>query len=224
LPEPDLSWTELSKILTAFGAILWPAAILYALYLVRESLPEAVRRLSGFEVVGVKLAMSDSKQAMLNAFELAEKNRKWSAQATDAEKERALNKAKSRLGVYDGAEILWVDDLPSNNRNESRMLRNFGAHIAFACSTNEALEAIKTGKDEGKPFDLVISDISRPPDNEAGLTMLKAFRAKGIALPFIFYIGQTPEDGVPEGAFGVINRPDLLLTMVGDALARWGRG
>jgi CheY-like chemotaxis protein len=104
------------------------------------------------------------------------------------------------------------------------MLRNFGAHIAFACSTNEALEAIKTGKDEGKPFDLVISDISCPPDNEAGLTMLKAFRAKGIALPFIFYIGQTPEDGVPGGAFGVINRPDLLLTMVGDALARWGRG
>jgi CheY-like chemotaxis protein len=219
-----LSWTELAKILTAIGAIAWPAAILYALYLLRESLPETMRRLSGFEVVGVKLAMTDSRQAMLNAFDLAEKNRKWSAQATDAEKERALNKAKSRLKVYDGSEILWIDDLPSNNRNESRMLRNFGAHIAFACSTEEALAAIKSGYDEAKPFDLVISDIARPPDDKAGLKTLETFRAKGIALPFIFYIGQTPEDGVPQGAFGVVNRPDLLLTMVGDALARWGRG
>jgi len=219
-----LSWAELAKILTAVAAVAWPAVILYVIYLLRESLPDAVGRLSGLEVVGVKLAMADSKQAMFNAFELAEKNRKWSAQATDAEKERALNKAKSRLKVYDGAEILWVDDLPSNNRNESRMLRNFGAHIAFACSTKEALDAIKTGNNEGKPFDLVVSDIARPPDDKAGLKMLEGFRAKGIALPFIFYIGQTPEDGVPQGAFGVTNRPDLLLTMVGDALARWGRG
>jgi CheY-like chemotaxis protein len=219
-----LSWAELAKILTAIGAIAWPAAILYALYLVRDSLPEAVRRLSGVEVVGLKLAMADSEQAMKNAFELAEKNKKWTAQATDAEKERALYKAKSRVKVYQGAEILWVDDLPSNNRNESRMLRNFGSHITFACSTDEALAAIRAGNEEGKPFDLVISDIARPPDNRAGLKTLEAFRAKGILLPFIFYIGQTPEDGVPEGAFGVTNRPDLLLTMVGDALARWGRG
>jgi CheY-like chemotaxis protein len=219
-----LSWEELAKILTAAAAVAWPAVLLYVIFLLRESLPDAVRRLSGFEVVGVKLAMSDSKQAMLNAFELAEKNRKWSAQATEAEKERALNKAKSRLKVYDGAEILWIDDLPSNNRNESRMLRNFGAHITFACSTEEALAAIKTGYDECKPFDLVISDIARPPEPAAGLETLKTFRQRGILLPFVFYIGQTPEDPAPEGAFGVINRPDLLLTTVGDALARWGRG
>jgi hypothetical protein len=37
--------------------------------------------------------------------------------------------------LFEGAEILWVDDRPSNNRNEARMLRSFGALITFAATT-----------------------------------------------------------------------------------------
>jgi hypothetical protein len=55
--------------------------------------------------------------------------------------------------------------------------------------------------------------------------MLTTFRDAGIALPVIFYIGNLkPDAGVPAGAFGVTNRPDVLLTLVGEALARMGRG
>ena len=128
----------------------------------------------------------------------------------------------------EGAEILWIDDRPSNNRNESRMLRSFGALITFACTTEEALGAIRDANEELRPFDLVVSDISRdiPTLNErAGIDMLTTFRSEGIVLPVIFYIGNLkPSAGVPAGAFGVTNRPDVLLTMAGEALTRMGRG
>jgi CheY-like chemotaxis protein len=118
-----------------------------------------------------------------------------------------------------------VDDRPSNNRNESRMLRSFGALVTFACTTDEARDAIKDANSQVRPFHLILSDISRdlppPPNPRAGLDMLATFRAAGIALPVIFYVGQSKLGaGTPEGAFGVTNRPDLLLTLVGDALER----
>jgi len=95
--------------------------------------------------------------------------------------------------VYEGAEILWVDDRPSNNRNESRMLRSFGAIITFACTTDEARDAIAAAKVEARPFDLLLSDISRdlplPPNPMAGLDMLAAFRKEGIDTPLVFYVG-----------------------------------
>ena len=133
-----------------------------------------------------------------------------------------------RRHVYEGAEILWVDDRPSNNRNESRMLRSFGALITFAATTDEAQEALKVASSQVRPFHIILSDISRdlppPPDTGAGLKMLATFRAQGISLPLIFYVGQPkPGAATPDGAFGITNRPDVLLTLVGDALAQ-GRG
>ena len=63
-----------------------------------------------------------------------------------------MDLATKRRRVYEGAEILWVDDRPSNNRNESWMLRSFGALITFACTTDEALGAIRDANTESRPF------------------------------------------------------------------------
>ena len=108
------------------------------------------------------------------------------------------------------------------------MLRSFGALITFACATDEALGAIRDANTELRPFDLVLSDISRdiPALNDrAGIDMLATFRSEGIVLPVILYVGNPkPGAAVPAGAFGITNRPDVLLTMVGEALTRMGRG
>jgi hypothetical protein len=54
--------------------------------------------------------------------------------------------------------------------------------------------------------------------------MLAAFRGEGIAMPIIFYVGSLkPDAGMPPGAFGITQRPDVLLTLVGDALERTRR-
>ena len=137
-----------------------------------------------------------------------------------ADRKAALDRANANRAVFEGAEILWVDDRPSNNRNEARMLRSFGALVTFAATTEEALHALRTGAEQHHPFDVILSDISAP-DTTAGLTMLPGLRAAGFHQPVIYYIGRPSADaGVPAGAFGVTNRPDQLLQLTIDALSR----
>ena len=219
----------IAKALGGVALLVWTGLAFYIVWLLRASLTGVVNRLTGFEAWGVKFALSGGEEAMASAFEIADKKPKWTAAATEEERQKALEKAKARRKVYEGAEILWVDDNPSNNRNESRMLLSFGAVITFACTTNEAREAIKAADSEARPFHLLLSDISRdsppPPNARAGLEMLEKFREEGITLPVIFYIGTPkPDAGTPAGAFGITHRPDVLLTLVGDALGRVRRG
>jgi CheY-like chemotaxis protein len=126
--------------------------------------------------------------------------------------------------LFEGAEILWVDDRPSNNRNEARMLRSFGALITFAATTEEALHALRAGVEQHQPFEIILSDISRDltaPDPTGGLAMLSRVRDAGFHQPVIFYVGRpNPNAGVPAGAFGITHRPDQLLQLTIDALSR----
>jgi CheY-like chemotaxis protein len=214
-----------AKVLTGLVSLLWTGLAFYVIWLLRASLTGVVNRLTGFEGWGMKFALSGGEKALAAAFEIAAKNPKWTAKVSEEDRQRALQKAKENRKVFEGAEILWVDDRPSNNRNESRMLRSFGTLITFACTTEEALEVIKDANSQAQPFDVVLSDISRqmppPPDARGGLEMLAKFRAEGISLPVIFYVGEIlPGAGTPAGAFGITHRPDVLLTLVGDALGR----
>ena len=223
-----MSWTGIAKALGGVASVAWAGLAIYLVWLLRNSLVQALDRVSGLEAWGVKFALTGGREAMSDAIAMAEKNKRWPVEGTDQERQRALDRADKRRRVYEGAEILWVDDRPSNNRNESRMLRSFGALITFACATDEALGAIRDANTESRPFDLVLSDISRdiPALNDrAGIDMLATFRSEGIVLPVILYVGNLkPGAAVPAGAFGITNRPDVLLTMVGEALTRMGRG
>jgi CheY-like chemotaxis protein len=223
-----MPWTGIAKVLGALASVGWAALAGYVVWLLRGSLAQALTRVSGVEAWGVKFALTGGREGMSDAIAMAQKNQRWPVEGTDQERQRALDRADRRRRVYEGAEILWVDDRPSNNRNESRMLRSFGVLITFACTTDEALGAIRDANTESRPFDLVLSDISRDiptPNERAGIDMLAAFRNEGIVLPVILYIGNlNPGAGVPAGAFGVTNRPDVLLTLVGEALTRMGRG
>jgi CheY-like chemotaxis protein len=220
-----LTGKDIADALGGVSSLVWTALACYLVWLLRAPLKGAVNRLTGVEGWGVKFDLAGGAQAMAEAFEIAAKNPHWTTEATELDRQKALDEAKKRREVFQGAEILWVDDRPSNNRNESRMLRSFGAIITFACTTEEAVDAIATANTEAKPFHIVLSDISRdlppPPNDRAGLDMLSTFRDRGIVLPLVFYVGvPKPGAGVPIGAFGITNRPDILLTLVGDALAR----
>jgi CheY-like chemotaxis protein len=158
------------------------------------------------------------------AVELAQKHPDWPVEVPAADRKAALDRANTHRSLFEGAEVLWVDDRPSNNRNEARMLRSFGALITFSATTEEALHALGTAVDQHQPFDVVLSDINRAlptQDPTAGLSMLARLRDSGFSQPVIFYVGSLrPEAGVPPGAFGLTNRPDQLLQLVIDALSR----
>ncbi len=214
---------EIAHIIGAVTTLLWVLLAAFVIWLLRQPLMAAVGRLATFEAFGVKLALSGGA-AMDAAIELAQKNPNWPVEVPAADRKAALDRANANRSVFEGAEILWVDDRPSNNRNEARMLRSFGALITFAATTEEALRALRTSTDQHQPFDLIISDIGRDlpaPDPTAGLTMLPRLREAGFHQPVIFYVGRPePGAGVPAGAFGLTNRPDQLLQLVIDALSR----
>jgi CheY-like chemotaxis protein len=214
---------EIAHIIGAITTLLWVLLVAGVLWLLRQPLTAAVGRLATVEAFGVKFALSGGA-AMDAAIALAQKNPDWPVEVSAADRKAALDRANAHRSVFEGAEILWVDDRPSNNRNEARMLRSFGALVTFAATTDEALRALRTGDQQHQAFDIILSDISRDlPQAEptAGLTMLPRLREAGFHQPIIFYVGRPePGGGVPAGAFGLTNRPDQLLQLVIDALSR----
>jgi len=214
---------QITQVIGAAPALIAALVLLYVVVRLRDTLPAIAARLTDVEAFGLKLSLSGG-QAMSAAVEMARKNPHWEGEAPVADQHRALARAMRERKLLDGAEILWVDDCPSNNRNESRMLRSFGAIITCACTTEEALGALRDGDEQKQPFHMIISDIDRDyptPNPRAGLDMLPRLAAAGRREPVFFYVGRLNSNaGVPPGAFGITDRPDELLNLTLDALAR----
>jgi CheY-like chemotaxis protein len=117
------------------------------------------------------------------------------------------------------ATVLWVDDRPSNNIHEREALEALGVTFVVTTSTDEALQKLRS-----QSFDVIISDMVRPPDSEAGYTLLDMLRKSGDQTPFIIYAGSRAPAHRAEarrrGAIGCTNRPNELFEMVLDALTR----
>jgi CheY-like chemotaxis protein len=128
----------------------------------------------------------------------------------------SIRRARIVARFLDGAKILWVDDHPGNNLNEVRVLEEFGIRIDHVRSTTEALNRLL-----GRSFDLILSDIDRDGNNNAGTEFLSALRTSGCPIPLVFYVGKVdPTRGVPAGAFGIAHQPEPLIHLVLDALER----
>jgi len=94
-----------------------------------------------------------------------------------------------------------------------------GVNFVLSTSTEDALE-----KSNHRTFDAIISDMGRPPDPQAGYTLLDKLRANGDRTPFIIYAGSRTaehrEEAKRHGALGCTNRPDELFELVLCALGR----
>lgn len=106
--------------------------------------------------------------------------------------ERALLEPVQRL-IDQPAQrrILWVDDHPDHNRFETASLAKLQIEVVSATSTDAALAALEGARSDGEPFDLIISDWSRPWEGrEAGLKLLRRMRNAGHAQPVVYYHGE----------------------------------
>ena len=111
-----MSWTGIAKALGGVASLAWVGLAIYAVVLLRTSLVSAFDRLTGVEAWGVKFALVGGKEALDDALAMAQKNKRRPVDVSEEDSERALARAEKRRRVYEGAEILWVDDRPSNNR------------------------------------------------------------------------------------------------------------
>lgn len=115
------------------------------------------------------------------------------------------------------ATVLWVDDRPTNNNYEQQALHAFGIRITNSLSTEDALKRLSQTK-----YDVIISDMGRPPDKQAGYTLLRKIKERQIDIPFIIYAGSRAPEHIAEalgkGAVGTTNIPTELFEMVINAI------
>jgi len=77
-----------------------------------------------------------------------------------------------------GSSLIWVDDRPQNNVYERKSLEALGIRVTISESTEDALEKVQSNR-----YDAIISDMGRPPDSQAGYTLLAELRKRKIDTP-----------------------------------------
>ena len=228
-----MSVDEIAKILEAItkllGVIIWPALLALILLRFGNELGELVRNTTGLTAKGPGFEFTLARARVEAAAALAAATVKSEAEkpgdktalvklsdtaevakAVDAVTPTTLQRARR-------ATVLWVDDNPSNNIFERQALEALGATFVLSTSTDDALAVLKR-----RSFDLIVSDMGRPPDGRAGYTLLEKLRSLGDRTPFIIYSSsrtlEQQDEARRRGALGSTNRPDELFGLVLSAL------
>lgn len=89
----------------------------------------------------------------------------------DIQKDVAGGKKPKGKKIFVRRRVLWVDDYPSNNEAIIDLYRAEGVEFDLALNTAQALELL--GK---KEYDLIISDIGRGSEKDAGIRMLREIK------------------------------------------------
>lgn len=218
----------LDSVAKLLSTLIWPGLILFVIVRYSESIGAFFDTLSEFSFKGAGFEASlQRKQAEATRALVAAAVARPEPGATPETTAKEIAAAKTAVEAVTPrtfrrarhAKVLWVDDRPSNNINERRALEAFGVDFTICTSTADALSEM-----EHQKFDVIISDMGRPPDSQAGYTLLDKIRSAGYTTPYVIYAGSRAPEHVAEarrrGALGCTNRPDELFEYVLTAIAR----
>lgn len=219
----------LDVIAKLLGVLVWPGLLLFVLVRFGPSFKEFFASLGEFTLKGGGLEASAKRKqaeatAALTAATAARPGVAQTPEAVATEAKAAANvvadfSAPRLLRKAGRSIVLWVDDHPENQTFERQALQALGIRVIQAPSTETALQILSSQK-----FDVIISDMSRPPDNRAGYTLLDALRQRGDDTPFIIYSSsgsmEHKQEARARGAFGSTNRVTELYEYVLSAIAR----
>jgi CheY-like chemotaxis protein len=108
--------------------------------------------------------------------------------------------------------VLWVDDHPDYNLHETIALEELGLFVTKATATHAAEVYLQSLR-----FDLVITDLGRGDDPDAGLELLKKVQLTQESIPVIVYTLAASEKRtalVQAGARAVVDTPSELIAAV----------
>jgi CheY-like chemotaxis protein len=219
----------LDAVTKLVNVLAWPALLLFVLFRFGPSLREFFASLGEFTLKGGGLEASAKRKqaeatAALTAAAAVQAGGAKTPEAAATEAKAAANvvadfSAPRLLRKASRSVVLWVDDRPENQTFERDALQALGIRVVQAQSTDAALQLLRSRK-----FDVIISDMSRPPDDRAGYTLLDSLRQRGDDTPFIIYAGsgavEHRQEARARGAFGSTNRVTELYEYVLSAIAR----
>lgn len=205
-PQPDPPGFPWSETVGVVPHLLWAGLLLFLLlWAGRERLFGLLGRVEKVGLVGFEVSF---RQGLEHAAAVHDKP------LLHVDLGRASRRLAEQRKLVDGARILWIDDHPANNEIDMKLLESAGARVDTQTSSDGAQQAIAQVR-----YDVVISDISRDSDATAGLSFARALAQQRSAPPLIFYVSNVQKP-VPADAFGLTDRPDELIHLILDALAR----
>lgn len=200
------------------GVVLWPLVVLTLVLLFRYELSDLLSRDQvALNVPGGVRVVANRSEAAAQALVDAAKDKdqpldpKWLGPAV-----KTTSAEVKRLGRP--ARVLWVDDRPKNNEPEKKALEALDMTVRLSGTTRDALRAIR----RLGPYDVVISDMARPPFRRAGYRLIRAMRRRRVMTPVVIYASLASDelfnDAVRHGAAGSANLLSDLVDLVTDAL------
>lgn len=218
-------WDVAKEALSHADTVIWAAVAVWVIHRFGPTIEKLFReRLKSFKAGGVEMEFvretmdEAATEASHHSEVVISSTLKKKVEISERAREVAAARAVRCRAVLQDKLVLWVDDGLANNRLERKLLQSFGLVIEQV-QTNEQAMAVISPADHG--YDLILSDIARPPDHPSGLDLLAKLNEQTRRPPLIFYITQVDvRKPVPVGAFGLTNRPDELLHLVIDALER----
>jgi CheY-like chemotaxis protein len=199
--------TELFKVLVSLiSAISWPLVTVFTLVFLGKPIKKILSNVSelslkagGFEAIAkrqeIEAAASLGAAVAQQQAAVAEKTEAWELSESQSDNRISIENESFKIAdlvsrVFHprvirrlmDKRILWVDDRPENNLYPRRALEALGIQVTTSTSTQDALEKLRQDN-----YDVVISDMGRPPDDKAGYTLLDEIQKMGINKPFIIY-------------------------------------
>lgn len=203
------------------GVLAWPAVLLLLAARFREPITDFLRNISQFNVkaLGIEASVTSKQReqavAALGAAVVA-KHGSASGGSAEAADFKAISDAlptptaQQRLRH---SRVLWVDDNPDNNRFERQALEALGIWVEISTSTADGLTRI-----QAVSYSLIISDMTRDPDPQAGYTLLGKLRERGDQTPFVIYADSSSPEltaaARSRGAVDYLNEPAKLVGLV----------
>lgn len=227
--------TQTAELLKAWASLIsaigWPLVVVFILLFFGRQLRAFIQNLGEFRLKlgagGVEASLS-RQQAEAAAYlgAAAAQRRDDGTAASPAEQARGIASAVTetvRPAVtrqLANSTVLWVDDRPGNNIYERMSLEALGIRFVISTSTDDAVAKLRNGH-----YDLVISDMGRPPDQHAGYTLLSKIRDElKLAVPFLIYASSnSPEhnaEALRRRASGSTGNPRDLFQRVVEILER----
>jgi CheY-like chemotaxis protein len=218
----DIRRRSVWSLLTAVLWIAFAATVIWIFY--RPIIDQLLPRLSGVKAFGFEFSFAREElnraiAAQERRMEPPREGDRVSREITSEARDQVLRRARREADIVLGSRILWVDDHPVNNRDLVRLLMSLGAAVDVSRSSAEAEERL-----ERYVYDVIISDMMRDGVRDEGKSFVEeVVRRTPAPHPWVIYfIGGPfqPSLGVPKGVLGGTHRPDELLHLVLDALAR----
>lgn len=213
-----MSPDSISAIAAMLGAVAWPFVFLVFFLVFHRPIRKMLTAISELQIKRFKVGSLEAEVQTGLALGRAAGQKQLPAPSPEVIEglEVALvetkKKGKSLAETLAGSVILWVDDTPKSNLYEKSALESLGARFVVVEDTATAVGVIDTTH-----FDLIISDMARPGDTQAGYTLLEAIRARGCKSPYIIYAGEKKPEQVQEAqrrGARTTNDPTELTAMV----------